>query len=179
MNRIFPSPARLTSVLTLFSLLACGSTQNVPSAAMAVRRNLEPFQAQVVGLQWLNPLQRRDYPTEWQLLWTLGLAQPNKDDDMVKSDPKKFTKLQAIGIIANGNNGRESFEGYHEKFVSALTVRFHDIYFSSSTYFYNAHSLKDKKTWRELAGIHVEYALPEGSSTRLWLTARPDCRTFR
>lgn len=33
-----------------------------------------PFTAQVVGLQWLNPLQRRDYPTQWQLLWTLGLA---------------------------------------------------------------------------------------------------------
>jgi hypothetical protein len=41
-------------------------------------------------------------------------------------------------------------------------VLFHDIYFSSSSYFYNAHSLKDKSTRRELAGIHVEYALPEG-----------------
>ena len=122
----------------------------------------KPFQAQVVGLQWLNPLQRRDYSTEWQLLWTLGLARPNKDDDMLKLEPQTFTKLQVISSIANGNNGRERFDGYHEKYVSALIARFHDIYFSSSTYFYNAHSLKDKKTWRELAGIHVEYALPEG-----------------
>ena len=164
MNRFLLLPALFAGgVLALLSLNAPASAQTVPApATLPMPQSAKPFQAQVVGLQWLNPLQRRDYPTEWQLLWTLGLAQPNKDDDMVKSDPKKFTKLQAIGIIANGNSGRESFEGYHEKFVSALTVRFHDIYFSSSTYFYNAHSLKDKKTWRELAGIHVEYALPEG-----------------
>ncbi|ONR84611.1 virulence factor, partial [Burkholderia cenocepacia] len=40
------------------------STQSVEGASAA------PFVAQVVGLEWLNPLQRRDYPTEWQLLWT-------------------------------------------------------------------------------------------------------------
>jgi hypothetical protein len=38
---------------------------------------------------------------------------------------------------------------------------YHDSYFSSSTYFYNVHT-KDKTHWRELAGIHVEYAIPEG-----------------
>ena len=25
----------------------------------------EPFRAQVVGVQWLNPLVWKDYPTEW------------------------------------------------------------------------------------------------------------------
>ena len=52
-----------------------------------------PFRAQVVGLQWLNPLQRLDYPTEWQLLWTLGLVKPNKNDDMVRTDPRGFSTL--------------------------------------------------------------------------------------
>lgn len=129
---------------------------------MGALQEAKPFQAQVVGLQWLNLLQRRDYPTEWQLLWTLGLVQPNNDDDMVKSDPKSFSELRAIGIIASGNDGVETFNGFHHKYVDSLTLRFHKNYFSSSTYFYNVHSLKDKKTWRELAGIHVEYALPEG-----------------
>ena len=46
------------------------------------------------------------------------------------------------------------------KYIEELTTPFHDIYFSSSDYFYNVHT-KDKKRWRELAGIHVEYALPE------------------
>jgi len=164
MNRFLLFPALFAAgVLTLLTFRASASPQTTAAAiAPAVPQTAKPFQAQVVGLQWLNPLQRRDYPTEWQLLWTLGLAQPNKDDDMVKLKPMKYSKPQAIGIIASGNNGRESFEGYHEKYVSALTTRFHDIYFSSSMYFYNAHSLEDRKTWRELAGIHVEYALPEG-----------------
>ena len=120
------------------------------------------FAAQVVGVQWLNPLQRRDYSTEWQLLWTLGLAYPNKNDDKVRENPEKYTKLQPIGSIASGNGGEETFMGYHAKYVNKLTVLFHDIYFSSSRYFYNAHSLKDKTTWRELAGIHIEYAIPAG-----------------
>ena len=164
MNRFLLIPAIIgAGVLALLSFSAPSSAQTTAVAAAPVSTQAaKPFQAQVVGLQWLNPLQRRDYPTEWQLLWTLGLVQPNKDDDMLKLEPEKFSKIQAIGIIANGNNGRESFDGYHMKFVNALTVRFHDIYFSSSKYFYNAHSLTDRKSWRELAGIHVEYALPEG-----------------
>lgn len=164
MNRFLLLPSMFAAgVLALLSFAAPASAQTTTTvAAPTSPEAVKPFQAQVVGLQWLNPLQRRDYPTEWQLLWTLGLVQPNKDDDMVKLKPMKYSKLQAIGIIASGNNGRESFEGYHEKYVSALTVHFHDVYFSSSTYFYNAHSLKDKKKWRELAGIHIEYALPEG-----------------
>ncbi|WP_426339720.1 virulence factor [Pseudoduganella sp. S-14] len=164
MTRFLILPSMFAAgVLTLLSLAAPGTAQAEPAVATStIPETAKPFQAQVVGLQWLNPLQRRDYPTEWQLLWTLGQAQPNKDDDMVKSDPKSFSKLQAIGIIASGNEGAETFKGFHHKYVDSLTLRFHKNYFSSPTYFYNAHSLKDKKTWRELAGIHVEYALPEG-----------------
>ena len=164
MKRFFALPA-LAAVATWVLLTACASSPVIGTAnaaAPAAAEPAKPFMAQVVGLQWLNPLQRKDYSTEWQLLWTLGLAQPNKDDEMVKSNPKKYTKLQAIGIIADGNNGKDTFEGYHEKYVSELIYKFHDIYFKDSTYFYNTHSLTDKKTWRELAGIHVEYAVPAG-----------------
>ncbi|MES2741488.1 MAG: virulence factor [Pseudomonadota bacterium] len=155
----------ISAAIAVFALLtACASphTMSAANAATLSATPAGPFMAQVVGLQWLNPLQRRDYPTEWQLLWTLGLVQPNKDDDMVRTDPKGFTTLQAVSAVAAGNKGKETFKGYHHKYVDELFVRFHDIYFSSSTYFYNAHSLKDKSSWRELAGIHVEYALPEG-----------------
>jgi hypothetical protein len=119
--------------------------------------------AQVVGLQWLNPLQRRDYSTEWQLLWTLGLARPNKNDDMLRSEPELFSTLQAVAGIATTSteNGRPSIAGFHEKYIRTLTVPLHDIYFASSDYFYNVHT-KKKDRWRELAGIHVEYALPAG-----------------
>lgn len=81
---------------------------------------------------------------------------------MVREDPQTFGKVQAIASIAAGNNGTETFDGYHYKYLRKLTNLYRDIYFSDSKYFYNAHSLDDKSTWRELAGIHVEYALPSG-----------------
>ena len=145
------------------TVLAVGTARAaVPDVKAAAAQIKKPFMAQVVGLQWLNPLQRKDYPTEWQLLWTLGLVSPNPDDDMVKIKPGKYGKLQAIGAIAAGNDGRETFAGFHEKYLNKLIYLYHDVYFSDSDYFYNAHSLENKATWRELAGIHVEYALPSG-----------------
>jgi hypothetical protein len=164
MTRFLALPA-LAAVVALALLSACANPP-IPTAASATipeqAKSPNPFMAQVVGLQWLNPLQRKDYPTEWQLLWTLGLARPNKNDDMVRAEPELFTKIQTVAMIAAGNNGEETFDGYHEKYINRLIGQFHDIYFSNSRYFYNAHSLTDKSTWRELAGIHVEYALPEG-----------------
>ena len=164
MMRFFGFPA--LTALAVFGVLTACAAAPVPNAAPTVAAPVDdpakPFVAQVVGVQWLNPLQRRDYPTEWQLLWTLGLVRPNPNDDMVKENPKKYSSLQMVGMIADGSSGKETLEGYHEKYVGALVVPFHDIYFSSSRYFYNAHSLTDKTTWRELAGIHVQYALPAG-----------------
>ncbi|WP_300753279.1 virulence factor [Janthinobacterium sp.] len=126
-----------------------------------------PFVAQVVGLQWLNPLQRKDYPTEWQLLWTLGLVQTNPGDDMVREKPEKYIKLQSIASVAVGNNGSETFDGYHEKYVEKLFDLMHDVYYSDPEYFYNVHSTERKSHWRELAGIHIEYALPDGKLDRV------------
>jgi hypothetical protein len=166
MTRFLAIPV-LAAISTLSFLAVCASKPapglaEARAATPVIAKPVKPFKAQVVGLQWLNPLQRRDYPTEWELLWTLGLVQPNKDDDMVRTEPQKFSKLQTISSIAIGNKGETTFREYHEQYVDSLTLLFHDIYFSNSSYFYNAHSLKDKSTWRELAGIHVEYALPEG-----------------
>jgi hypothetical protein len=38
----------------------------------------------------MNPLIRRDYPAEWQLLWTLGLANPNKNDEVVEGKTQEI-----------------------------------------------------------------------------------------
>ncbi|MGV7209917.1 hypothetical protein ACLB1G_18915 [Oxalobacteraceae bacterium A2-2] len=122
----------------------------------------KPYLAQVVGVQWLNPLHRRDYSTEWELLWTLGLVKPNVDDDMVKSHPHIFSSIRNVASIVAGDQGTTTFANYQKSYFHKLTSLFHDIYFMDSNYFYNAHSLKDRSTWRELAGIHVEYALPAG-----------------
>lgn len=150
----------------LYLLAACAPVEKIAHANMKTSESTQsnvrshPFKVQVVGLQWMNPLHRRDYPTEWQLLWTLGLAKPNPNDDMVKSYPKDFSTIQPVSPIAVGKNGRTTFKAYHEQYIDRLTTLFHDPYFSNSTYFYNAHSLTDRSTWRELAGIHIEYALP-------------------
>ena len=125
-------------------------------------RSKRPFIAQVVGLQWLNPLQRKDYPTQWQLLWTMGLVKPNSGDEMVRDKPEKYTKIQSIASIAIGNNGSETFDGYHEKYVEKMFDLMYSVYYADHEYFYNVHSAENKLRWRELAGIHIEYALPEG-----------------
>ncbi|WP_244911952.1 virulence factor [Burkholderia aenigmatica] len=119
-----------------------------------------PFVAQVVGLQWLNPLQRRDYPTEWQVLWTMGLVQPNKNDDMVRTMPQKFSKLQSIGALVYGNHGEETFNGFYHKYVGKVLGLFGDRYVMNAKYFYTVKS-RNKDDWRELAGIRVEFAVPD------------------
>lgn len=168
MNRFLLIPlCAFVSAFSMFSANAMShhSKTNAIAPAQVSSHDITPipFKAQVVGLQWMNPLHRRDYSTEWQLLWTLSLAKPNIDDDKVRVKPEKFSKIQAISPIAINHRGKTTFKEFHEQYVDSLTVLFHDIYFSSSTYFYNAHSLKDKSTWRELAGIRVEYALPSST----------------
>ena len=120
----------------------------------------QPFMAQVVGVQWLNPLQRQDYSTEWQLLWAMGKVRPNKRDDMLELYPEKFSELKYVSDIASSNKLTGTFKGYHRKYVIQMIARFHGMYFSNPTYFYNAHDVKNKIGWNELAGIHVEYAVP-------------------
>ncbi|MDI9649642.1 virulence factor [Burkholderia cenocepacia] len=147
--------ATLLSSPPLRAETRAASTQSVEGASVA------PFVAQVVGLEWLNPLQRRDYPTEWQLLWTLGLVKPNANDDMVRTNPKKYSTLQAVSIVADGRRGRESFAGFYKKYVRELLVLFRTRYVMNPDYFYTIGS-KYKREWRELAGVHVELALPAG-----------------
>ena len=72
----------MLAAVTLYALLtACAVKPAQKEDDLPKITAHAPFRAQVVGLQWLNPLQRLDYPTEWQLLWTLGLAKPNKNDE--------------------------------------------------------------------------------------------------
>ncbi|VWC92126.1 MULTISPECIES: virulence factor [Burkholderia] len=131
------------------------------AAALNTNEGAQPFVAQVVGLEWLNPLQRRDYPTQWQILWTMGLVQPNKNDDMVRTMPQKFAKLQSIGALVYGNQGEETFKGFYHKYVRKVLGLFGDRYVMNAKYFYTVKS-KRKSDWRELAGIHVEFAVPDG-----------------
>ena len=91
---LFSHALPMLAAFSLFALLTACAVQPVQKEGDLPRNTAHaPFRAQVVGLQWLNPLQRLDYPTEWQLLWTLGLVKPNKNDDMVRTDPRGFSTL--------------------------------------------------------------------------------------
>ncbi|KVN00204.1 hypothetical protein [Burkholderia stagnalis] len=146
-----------TTVLSALTVRAEGIVSN--SAHPAPDSPARPFRAQIVGLAWLNPLQRRDYPAEWQLLWTQGLTAPNKNDDMVRTDPSSFSTLKSVASVAYGNRGKETLEGFYYKYVDELLSLFRIRYATNPGYFYTVKP-KDRKNWRELAGIHIELAVP-------------------
>ncbi len=165
MTGLFAFPAMLATAVFLFASAAAmpakADTVQPPLLESASPAPSHAFAAQVVGVEWLNPLQRRDYPTEWQLLWTLGLVKPNNNDDMVRTQPQRFTSIQPVAGIANGVHGTETFKGFQEKYVDELLLLFGDRYVLNRHYFYTVAS-SDSRKWRELAGIHVEYAIPDG-----------------
>jgi lysophospholipase L1-like esterase len=128
------------------------------TAAQAKHR----FAAQVVGLQWLNPLQRRGYPTEWNLLWTLGLAKSNPDDSQVRKDPQLFSTVQSIGPIASNISGKKSFDEFSRSYLRRLLEKFSPPYLTDKHYFYSV--AKDRSPWREVAGQRIELVLPPSLS---------------
>ena len=149
------------TLTTAWSSSANAAAAATPEAAptQAAAMPATPFKAQVVGIQWLNPLVRRDYPTEWQLLWTLGLAKPNKNDDMVKEDPKSFSSVQPVASIVSNQFGRVTFPrffgGYIRETLRPLSRR----YAMNGDYFYTVQP-EDPKRWREVAGMRIEFAIP-------------------
>ncbi|WP_321802782.1 virulence factor [Burkholderia sp. BCC1993] len=161
--RVLPGLATLMVFLFTTAMMrpahATSTREPVGNAALAIEETAKPFVAQVVGLIWLNPLQRMDYPTEWQLLWTQGLAAPNKNDDMVRTDPKSFSTLQSIGALVYGNRGKETFKGFYHKYMYEFPLLLSSRYASNPKYFYTV-SPANKNDWRELAGIRVELAIP-------------------
>nr|WP_175130457.1 virulence factor [Burkholderia puraquae] len=165
MKRFFVVPGLTALAVFLFTTAimrpayAASVREPAGKAASVFDAQPKPFVAQVVGLMWLNPLQRMDYPTEWQLLWTQGLVVPNKNDDMVRTDPKSFAILQSVAGIAYGNRGEETFNGFYHKYVKKFLVLMRSRYFANTSYFYTVKS-ENSKDWRELAGMHIEFALP-------------------
>jgi hypothetical protein len=90
----------------------------------------------------------------------MGLVKPNANDDMVRTDPHSFTTLQSIGALVYGNEGTETFKGFYHKYIQELLPLFGNRYVMNEKYFYTVAS-DNKKDWRELAGIHVQFAIPE------------------
>ncbi|WP_196489046.1 virulence factor [Burkholderia cepacia] len=165
MKRFVVVPSLLALMIFLFTTAMSRPAQAetnpnpVTRAAPQMEDPAKPFVAQVVGLIWLNPLQRMDYPTEWQLLWAQGLVTPNVNDDMVRTKPEKFSSLRSIGALVYGNRGTETFKGFYAKYIDKSILLLRTRYGMNSKYFYTV-GPKNQKDWRELAGIRVEIAIP-------------------
>ena len=163
MNSLLTLPAAMAALaFSLTSFIArpaqaepikeSGAPVSAPMVAAA-------FKAQVVGVEWLNPLMRRDYPTEWQLLWTLGLAKPNAKDDMVKEDPKSFSSVQFVSQVVSNIDARNPFYSIFRRYVEAIVQPIGRRYALKSYYFYTVQP-DSKKRWSELHGIHMQVAIP-------------------
>ena len=158
--RLFILPL-LLAIATLSLGTACTTRGSVtPGPAEAAAPPAEPFRAQVVGVQWMNPLVWKDYPTEWQLLWVQGLAGPNKSDVQVKANPEKYSRVGFVASIGSAWDGRALYPLYFQSYIESFIHPFGTPYALYDTYFYTVQP-KNPKHWRELAGIRVELAIPD------------------
>jgi len=99
--------------------------------------------AVLLGVQWLNPLMWRDYPTQWNLLWAQGLAQPNAND----LQAPKFKLGDAVGELTGGMDRNKRLEDYpqvkRDRFVGAFNdlvtapLRSFRAYPADPNYFYS------------------------------------------
>lgn len=133
--------------------------------------------AVLLGVQWLNPLMWRDYPTQWNLLWAQGLAQPN-DDDL---QAKRFKLGDAVGQVTNGVARYKQLEDLphvkRDKFATALSDMitaplntFND-YLENPNYFY---SLKRGTSRPNYFDPNVFFGLPrEWLNTPTYFNANP------
>jgi hypothetical protein len=143
-------------------LAGCASINESARAQQMPGRSTGPFRAQVVGVQWMNPLIRRDYPTEWQLLWTIGLAQPNTNDDMKIEDPLSFSTVKPVAAIVPNRSRAVPFSRFFSGYIVRFLHPFGSRYAMNPSYFYTVQP-HSSTHWRELAGIHIEFSLPDST----------------
>lgn len=158
--RLFLLPAVLATLTVLVGTACTTRGDNAPAPVAAASVSTEHFRAQVVGVQWLNPLVRRDYPTEWQLLWVQGLAVPNKDDEQVQKKPEKYFGIGYVSSIVSNVYKTRPFWHVFDLYIQDIIRPFGIPYVMNPNYFYTVQP-ENPKLWRELAGIHVELAIPD------------------
>ncbi|MHA3013289.1 Lipoprotein [Cupriavidus necator] len=71
-----------------------------PLAARTLASGPNAPAAYVLGVQWMNPLMWKDYPTHWNLLWAQGMADRNPSD----TDSPHLKLGDAPGLLVRGVN---------------------------------------------------------------------------
>lgn len=82
------------------------------------QRNL----AQVLGVIWLNPRFRRDCPTQWRILHTLGLIKEDNGGDIMQGTDANASASWAALTIAARSEG-ESLQRAHERSIDEILAQ--------------------------------------------------------
>ncbi|CAG9179319.1 hypothetical protein LMG23992_03974 [Cupriavidus laharis] len=121
--------------------------------------------ALVLGVQWINPLMWRDYPTQWNLLWSQGLAQPNAND----KEAARFKLGDPVGQLTYGVPRSKRVEDYPNitlEYWSALRdllyvpLRTFTPYAIDPNYFYSVRMGTDRPDYmdtRIFAGVSQQW----------------------
>ena len=119
----------LPLTVSFYVFVVCYALIGFDAAKAAVRDGSEraseaertqPSMAPVIGVVWLNPLHRRDCPTEWRILSTLGLVKPNKDRRMMGANAVKPSVLRPTLTIARRNGETETLLRAHERYIDEI-----------------------------------------------------------
>ncbi|NRO94402.1 virulence factor [Paraburkholderia sp. NMBU_R16] len=119
----------LPLTVSFYVFVACFALTGFDSARAEVRNKSKPASAgeergamdmaQVVGVIWLNPLCRPDYPTEWRILWTLGLMKQDQGRDWTAAGAKPGA-LRPVLTVARHNREGETFHRTHESYIDEM-----------------------------------------------------------
>jgi len=148
----------LPLTVSFYVFVACFALTGFDSARDEVRNDSKPASAgeergaldmaQVVGVIWLNPLCRRDYPTEWRILWTLGLIKSDQVCDWPGTSAMKPGAMRPALTVAGQNGDSETFHRTHQSYIDemfGLLARGHFDGFGPGA---------------DIRDIRVEYAIP-------------------
>ncbi|WP_414249735.1 hypothetical protein [Cupriavidus taiwanensis] len=117
--------------------------------------------AYVLGVQWMNPLMWKDYPTHWNLLWVQGLADRNPSD----TDSPHLKLGDAPGLLVQGVNPVWKDDNPNPVYWEALEDLIKEPLYSlgyhtaaNANYFY---SIRNGTRRRDFADIRVFAGMPQ------------------
>lgn len=119
----------LPLTVSFYVFVVCFALMGFDTAKAQVSDESEPVRegerkalkmAQVLGVVWLNPLHRRDFPTEWRILRTLGLIKPDRACHLSGANALKLNTLQPALTVARQNGESETLRRAHERYIDEM-----------------------------------------------------------
>jgi hypothetical protein len=78
---------------------------------------------------------------------------------MVRDEPDNFTTIKPVAGVAFNWTGRNTVKGFLVNYLDSAFEPIGRGYIMNPSYFYSIQS-ENHRDWRELHGIHVEFAMP-------------------